>query len=131
MLCWIFIVVAHWNKSMDRHIAPLGHILIQSKPVFALSPSYCVLNREATNTNFIVFGLTRYGIKPTIYRTLCEHANHRSGCAILKVYTKLFIREKCLTWWYYIVTPAIISLKIPWCNEQCLIPVSIDWLIGV
>ena len=31
-------------------------------------------SREATNTNFILFGLT--GLEPTIYRTLGEHANH-------------------------------------------------------
>ena len=39
-LSWIFIVIAHWNNSprIDRHVAPLGHIiLIPSQPVFALS----------------------------------------------------------------------------------------------
>jgi hypothetical protein len=35
-----------------------------------------MLSGEATNTNFIVFGLTRPGLKPTIYRTLGKHANH-------------------------------------------------------
>ena len=30
---------------------------------------------EATNTNFIVFGLTRPGLEPTIYHTRGEHAN--------------------------------------------------------
>ena len=34
------------------------------------------LNREATNTNIIVFGFTRSGLQPTIYRTPSEHANH-------------------------------------------------------
>jgi len=28
-----------------------------------------MLNEEATNTNFIVFGLTRLALEPTIYRT--------------------------------------------------------------
>jgi hypothetical protein len=34
-----------------------------------------VLDREATNTNFIVFdfGFTRSGLKPMIYRTQGEH----------------------------------------------------------
>ena len=36
-------------------------IPIPSQPVFALSPYCCVLSREATNTNFIVIGLTRCG----------------------------------------------------------------------
>ena len=31
---------------------------------------------EAANTNFIVIGLTRLGLKPTIYCTQGEHANH-------------------------------------------------------
>jgi hypothetical protein len=48
------------QQSMDRHVVPHGHIiLIQSQPVFALSPYCCVLSREATNTKFIVFGLTQ------------------------------------------------------------------------
>jgi hypothetical protein len=43
-----------------------------SQPVFALC---CVLSEEATHTNCIVFGLTRSGLKPTIYRTQGGHAN--------------------------------------------------------
>jgi hypothetical protein len=31
---------------------------------------------EATNTNFIVFGLTRSELEPTIYNTGGKHANH-------------------------------------------------------
>ena len=34
-----------------------------------------MLSGEATNTNCIVFGLTRLGLQPTIYRTLGEHVN--------------------------------------------------------
>jgi hypothetical protein len=35
-----------------------------------------MLSGKATNTNFIVFGLTRWGLELTIYRTLSEYANH-------------------------------------------------------
>ena len=65
------------QHSAGRRVASLGNIiLIPSRPVFAL-PSYCcVLSGEASNTNFIVFGLTRLGLEPTIYRTQGEHANH-------------------------------------------------------
>ena len=35
-----------------------------------------MLSGEATNTNCIVFGLTRSGLEPTSYRTGGEHANH-------------------------------------------------------
>ena len=42
------------QQSANRHIAPLGHIiLIPSQPVFALSPKCCVLSGKATITNFI------------------------------------------------------------------------------
>jgi len=41
-----------------------------------------VLSGEATNTNLIVFALTRSELEPTIYRTRCEHANHNTTDAI-------------------------------------------------
>jgi len=37
-----------------------------------------MLSGEATNTNFTVFGLTRPGLEPAIYRTRPLH--HRCGC---------------------------------------------------
>ena len=44
------------QQSAGRHVAPLGHIiLILSQPVYAVSPQYCVLSGEATNTNFIFY----------------------------------------------------------------------------
>ena len=74
---------------MGRHVAPLGHIiLIPSQPVFALSPQCCVLSGEATNTNFIVFGLTQPGLEPTIYRTRGEHANHYATDVVLNATVK-------------------------------------------
>jgi hypothetical protein len=44
----------------------------------------CVLSGEATNTNFVVFDLTRSGLEPTIYRTRDEHVNHYTTDAILQ-----------------------------------------------
>jgi hypothetical protein len=38
-----------------------------------------MLSGEATNTNFIVFGLTRLGPEPTIYRTQGEDAKNHCG----------------------------------------------------
>jgi hypothetical protein len=65
------------QRSAGRHVAPRGHIiLIPSQPVFALSPYCRVLSGEATNTNFLVFRLTRPVLESTIYRTRGEHANH-------------------------------------------------------
>ena len=36
------------------------------------------------NTNFIVFGLIRLGLEPTIYRTRGKHANHYATDAVNK-----------------------------------------------
>jgi hypothetical protein len=41
-----------------------------------------VLSGEATNTNFIVFGLTRPGLESTIYHTRSEYANHYTTDAV-------------------------------------------------
>jgi hypothetical protein len=50
------------KQSTDKHVARLGYIiLIPSQPVFVLSPSCCMLSREATNTNFIVSGFAYQG----------------------------------------------------------------------
>jgi hypothetical protein len=63
------------QQSEGRHVSPLEHIiLIPSQPVFALTPK-CVLSGEAKNTNFIVFGLTGPGLKPTIDSIKGEQAN--------------------------------------------------------
>ena len=45
---------------------------------------------EATHTNCIVFGLTRSGLEPTIYRTREEHANHYTTETVYvsKMYSK-------------------------------------------
>jgi hypothetical protein len=54
---------------------------------------------EATNTNFIAFGLTRQGHEPTIYRTRVEHANHYTTYAnliTLSLYFKIFMKFKTL-----------------------------------
>jgi hypothetical protein len=41
-----------------------------------------VLSGEATHTNFIVFGETRPGLEPTIYRTRGERANQYTTDAV-------------------------------------------------
>jgi len=67
-----------------RHAALLGHvILMPSQPFFALTPSWCVVSGEATNTNFIVFSLTWPGRKPTIYH----------GCVLntIDIHTQILI----------------------------------------
>jgi hypothetical protein len=41
-----------------------------------------MLSGEATNTNFLVFGMTRPGLKSTIYHTRGKHANHYATDAV-------------------------------------------------
>ena len=56
------------QQSACRHVAPLGHIIL--------------IPREETNTNFIMFSLTRPELEPTIYHTRGKHAkplHHRCG----------------------------------------------------
>jgi hypothetical protein len=62
------------QQSLTHFIIRHLIILIPSQTVFALLS--LMLNGEATNTNFIVFGLTRPELKLTIYHTRDEHANH-------------------------------------------------------
>jgi hypothetical protein len=55
-----------------------------------------MLSGEATtNTNFIVFGLTRSGLEPTIYSTRGEHANHYTKVAV-RTYTDVIIVKPVL-----------------------------------
>ena len=61
------------QQSAGRHVAPIRHIiLIPSKPVFALTPQWHVVSREAANTNFKLFGLTWTVLDPPIYCTWSE-----------------------------------------------------------
>jgi hypothetical protein len=45
-----------------------------------------VLSGETTNSNFIVFGLTKPRLEPTIYHTPGEHANHYATGAVENIY---------------------------------------------
>jgi len=42
-----------------------------------------MISGEATDTNFIVFGLSRLWLKPMIYHTQGEYANHYTTDAII------------------------------------------------
>jgi hypothetical protein len=55
-----------------------------NQSLFLLLNAAC-FSGEATNTNFIVFGLIRLGREPTIYRTRDEHANHYTTMWLIKI----------------------------------------------
>ena len=44
---------------------------------------------DATITNLSVFGLTRSGLEPTIYRTRGEHTNHYTTDTIYSIYDSM------------------------------------------
>jgi len=52
--------------------------MVPCQAVFVLTHFYSVLSGEATNTNFIIFGLTRQLLEPTIYSSHGEHVNKLS-----------------------------------------------------
>ena len=70
MLSWIFIVLAHGNNSPRIDMSPHSDTLYWFQTNQSPSPKCCVLSIGGTNTNFIVFGLTRSGIISPIYRIL-------------------------------------------------------------
>jgi hypothetical protein len=57
----------------------------------------------ATNTNFIVFGLTWSGLEPTIYHTRGQHANHT-------VVEWLLFNAKCDIFSYFMARRSYIQL---------------------
>jgi hypothetical protein len=65
-----------------------------------------VLSREATNTNFIVFGLTQAGLEHTIYRTRGGHAYHYTTDAVSWV-LMLFSMYVC----FRFITPAVLNCQ--------------------
>ena len=53
------VYILYYTLDCSEEKKPLRHIiLILRNPVFVLTPLYCVLSGEATNTNFIVFDST-------------------------------------------------------------------------
>jgi hypothetical protein len=85
------------QQSTGRHVSPRRHILmILSQPFWAL-----MLSGEATNTNFIVFGLTQLGFEPIIYHTWGQPLHHQ--CVYKKkafydiMYTICILFQPCYT----------------------------------
>ena len=79
---WIFYMASlHKTTDADRHVAPLGHIiLILSQPGCSF---FLMLDTQLrSNSNFIVFGVTRSGLEPLIYCTRCELGNHYTTDAV-------------------------------------------------
>jgi hypothetical protein len=62
-----------------------------------------VRSGEATNTNFIFFGLTRPVLELTIYRTRVKHANH---------YATVAVEIDLIMLWYILLTEMMSMMKV-------------------
>jgi hypothetical protein len=76
ILSWIFIVLAPW-EDISPHSETLSWLLVNQSLLLLLNTVW-----EAANTNFIVFDLTKLGLKPTIYRIWGERTDHYTTDAV-------------------------------------------------
>jgi hypothetical protein len=68
--CWVgyYSSSSLKQKSADRHVGPLWHIiLIPREQDFVLTPLCWLLSRVAVNTTLIVFGLTQQVLEPLMW----------------------------------------------------------------
>ena len=73
----------------------------------------CILSGKATNTNFIVFGLTQSGLEPTNYCTQGEHAKHYTTDAVidktLLLFSKVSINDNTTKMYMYKIFPPCLA----------------------
>ena len=89
MLSWIFIVLAHWNNSLQVDMSLHSDTLFwfrANQSLFFLLNAACLAEKQEIPI-FIVFGLTRPGLEPTIYSTQGKHANHNVTDVVAVVLT--------------------------------------------
>jgi hypothetical protein len=85
-------VRAHWNNSLQVDMLPHSDTLSwfqANQSLLFLLNAACLVEKQ--QIPILVFGLTRSGLKPTIYHTQCEHANQYTTDAInmTKIYIKV------------------------------------------
>jgi len=59
-----------------------------------------LISREATNTHFKVFGITRWGLEHTIYLTRGEYANYYSTDAVEFAWHIVLMTEIIFGWYF-------------------------------
>ena len=83
-------MLVHWNNSprveLFIYSDTLSWFRANQSLLFLLNAA--CLTGEATNTNVIVFGLTRPGLEPTIHRTRGLHTNHYATDAVVLLLIK-------------------------------------------
>jgi hypothetical protein len=127
------------QQPTGGHVASLGQItgiLISRQPGIALTPYCCVLCGEPTNIIFIVFGLTRPGLKLMIYiRDSTRPLHHMRGISFgttsrekktkhKQIENRAFGENKCIlyfpTMYMYCIYPAMpkSSKQLPYCLKR-------------
>ena len=82
-----------------------------------------MLRGEATDTNSIVFGLTRPELEPTIYRTRGEHANYYATDAVEENKRDMKQVQKS----YLLLLLCIVEVSYTQCNVSFLL-LFLTWL---
>jgi hypothetical protein len=75
---WTFIVLSHWNNSLQVDMLPHWDTLfwLQANQSLLICFNAACLAEKQQILNIIVVGLTLQGLEPTIYFTRGGHANH-------------------------------------------------------
>jgi len=78
MLGWVFIVLAHWNNSLQVDMCSTWTHYPNSEPssLYNYSLMLYILNGKTTKFFYSLLGLTWMELKLMIYYTWVEHSNH-------------------------------------------------------
>jgi hypothetical protein len=117
-LSWMFIV--HWNNSPRIDMSPHSDTLIDGSPHSDILSWLRAWWRSNNKYHTIVFGLTRSGLEPMIYRTRGEHPNHYTTDAVLNIkilmcYIFLLSKGKdylCLCVWFMVLNATFNNISV-------------------
>ena len=91
-LCWIFIVLSHWNNSPWIDMLPRWKTLSWFRANQSLLfPLNVVCLAEKQKIPIAVFVFNRSEHEPTIYRTRVEDANHYTTDVVVCLYINVII----------------------------------------
>jgi hypothetical protein len=92
---WIFIMLTQWKTVIGQTWRSTRTHYTDFDPTSVCSYSLkLLLSRVATHTNFIIFGLIRLGLDPTMYRNRGKPFNHYTA-DMISIFSCL---SKAMTW---------------------------------
>jgi len=84
VLSWIFILLAHWNNSPRIDMSPYSNTLARFRAKQSLLFLLNATCKQQIPILYIVFGLTRSGLEPTIYHTRGKHVTHYTTNVVIE-----------------------------------------------